>query len=543
MELTPQLRAWLVENCDVAAESSEEDFKAAAMNALNSGQLSVAKLHELTQVKEEETVETAEVEAIEKEEVVETVVAEVQQQDDDESAKAFGLLAEAISGLSKKIDSIDKKAAAPAPAPIAAPEATKGSKVMASQNIRVRGAEELYSSTKGAAICPEKHVRAGEQAHIFGRPLETPSQLDKAVSGAYFKWCLNAGSSAGNVPRSLRMTEHDEQLMKYAMHNMAWTGLIGGEGTDSSGATKVDGRKLSDFEIKSLIDDSTSGGLEAAPIVFDDAVILTPVLHGELFPLVNVVPISRGRRVEGFSLGNPTFTSGTAEGTAISLFSTSGYVSAFDTTIFNAVGAMEIGLDFEEDSPVNIGALVAQRYGETALEYLDNQIANGDGTTEPQGVINASGVTSVSTTNGTTGGPTVDDYEGLMFGIAKQYRTAADRARTVFCMNDTTYKRARAIAVGSGDVRRVFGMETNAHGDYSLLGHNVKIQNDMGNSDVFFANLRYYRMYRRLGLNIRVETGGKELAQKNLKLVVVRMRFGGQLEQGGAAAVTSDAQS
>jgi len=75
------------------------------------------------------------------------------------------------------------------------------------------------------------------------------------------------------------------------------------------------------------------------------------------------------------------------------------------------------------------------------------------------------------------------------------------------------------------------------------LGHDVKIQNDTTNADIAFCNLRYYRMYRRLGLNIRVETGGKELAQKNLKLIVVRMRFGGQLEQGGAAAKIVDAQS
>ena len=338
------------------------------------------------------------------------------------------------------------------------------------------------------------------------------------------------------------MTDHDKELMEYALRNVAWSGMVGGTGSEN-GATKVDNRKLTEMEIKAILDDSTSGGLEAAPIVFDDAVILTPVLHGELFPLVNTVPIARGRRVEGFSLGNPTFTSGTAEGTAIDLFDTSSYISAFDTTIFNAVGAMEIGLDFEEDSPVNIGALVAQRYGEKAMEWLDNQIVNGDGTTEPQGILNASGTTTVSSTNGASGPPTVDDYEGLMFGINKEYRTAADKARTVFIGNDTTYKRARAISVGSSDARRVFGMEVNAHGDYNLLGHGYKVQNDVGNANIAFANLRYYRMYRRLGLNVRVETGGKELARKNQKLIVVRMRWGGQLELGGAAAKITDAQS
>ena len=48
--------------------------------------------------------------------------------------------------------------------------------------------------------------------------------------------------------------------------------------------------------VKTLIDDATSGGLEAAPIVFDDMVIQTPLLNGELFPLVTTVPLDRGRR-------------------------------------------------------------------------------------------------------------------------------------------------------------------------------------------------------------------------------------------------------
>ena len=529
MELTPQLRAWLVENFATPADASDEEFKAAAMKALDEGALSVHDLAELS-VKDESS------EGAFTDEVLE----------DGKSAGsgAYDALLKAVSGIANRLDGLEgSKSVEPNTVTDAK---SAGQKMMASapaSQVRVVGAEEQYSTTKSAAICPKGHIKAGQVAEIYGRGLDTSSQLDKAVAGAYFKWAVRNSMGSQGVPRGLKMTDHDDQLMQYALHKMSWSGVVGGSGTEGSGVSKIDSRKLSDVEIKALIDDSTSGGLEAAPVAFDDAVILTPVLHGELFPLVNVVPISRGRRVEGFSLGNPTFTSGTAEGTAIGLFDTSSYISAFDTTVFNAVGAMEIGMDFEEDSPVNIGTLVAQRYGEKAMEWLDNQIMNGDGTTEPQGILNASGTTTVSSTNGATGPATVDDYEGLMFGLSKEYRSAADRARQVFISNDTSYKRARAIAVGSGDVRRVFGMETNTHGDYSLLGHDVKIQNDTTNADIAFCNLRYYRMYRRLGLNIRVETGGKELAQKNLKLVVVRMRFGGQLEQGGAAAKIVDAQS
>jgi HK97 family phage major capsid protein len=531
MDLTPQVKAWLVENCGVAVDSSNEDFKAAAIEALNAGTLSVNELADMSKASDS----------------VEEVVAPVEaKSDNSEVVSVLGELTKSLQSMNDRIVSMEEAKVEKAAAPVeqkAVEAASEGQKMFADaapEQVRVKGAWENYSTTKSAAMNTHKSLAPNTPAEFGGRALDHSSQLDKAINGAYFKWCVN--QSGGQIPRGLRMTDHDKELMEYAFRNVAWSGMVGGTGSEN-GASKIDNRKLTDMEIKALIDDSTSGGTEAAPIVFDDAVILTPVLHGELFPLVNTVPIARGRRVEGFALGNPTFTSGTAEGTSIGLFTTDDYISAFDTTIFNAVGAMEIGLDFEEDSPVNIGALVAQRYGEKAMEWLDNQIINGDGTTEPQGILNASGTTTVSSTNGASGPPTVDDYEGLMFGINKEYRTAADKARTVFIGNDTVYKRARAISVGSSDARRVFGMEVNAHGDYNLLGHQYKVQNNVGNANIAFANLRYYRMYRRLGLNVRVETGGSTLALKNQKLIVVRMRFGGQLELGGAAAKITDAQS
>jgi hypothetical protein len=39
--------------------------------------------------------------------------------------------------------------------------------------------------------------------------------------------------------------------------------------------------------------DPTSGGLVAAPIVFDDNLILAPIIHGDLFPIVSVLSTNR----------------------------------------------------------------------------------------------------------------------------------------------------------------------------------------------------------------------------------------------------------
>jgi hypothetical protein len=81
------------------------------------------------------------------------------------------------------------------------------------------------------------------------------------------------------------------------------------------------------------------------------------------------------------------------------------------------------------------------------------------------------------------------------------------------------------------------------HSNYQLLDMDYKIQNNMTNSQIAFANLGYYRMYRRLGLSVRMETAGNYLAIRNIRLVIVRMRYGGKLELGGAASLIADGQA
>lgn len=423
----------------------------------------------------------------------------------------------------------------------------KSSNYLKEDHVRLKGVEEQFDRTRKSAVCPShtalgsKHAFAGQPASHMGRPLDHPSDLDKAVIGAYFKFAITKGGSVQDVPRRLKMTDTDRELVQYAMHKMSWTGVLSRSDPDGEdiGGTPLNRVRLTDFQRKGLLDDTASGGLEAAPVIFDDAVILTPVLYGELYPLVNVIPINSGRRIHGFSMGNPTFTSGTPEGTAITPFDTASFIAAFDTAIYNAVGAMEIGLDFEEDAPNDIGGIVVERYGLKAMEYLDRVIAMGDGVTEPLGIFLATGTTAVNSDNNLAGPPTVSDYEGLAFGLPKQFRREAG-ARLAFVGNDVSYRRARGIPVGPADERRVFGMDEQ---DYKLFGVDYKIQNNIPNNWVGYANFRRYRMYRRLGLNVRIETAGNYLATRNLRVVVLRMRYGGQPELGQAFAISQDFQA
>jgi HK97 family phage major capsid protein len=562
VKITALLKGWLVEHAQVDETASDDTIKAAVAEALTGGKLTAEKLIELTAEPEPEpdlaeSVAGAVTETIEPlAKQVADLEAKLAAMQDEKPQDANGELVKQIAALAKSLqppkanekpaDSEHKAASVLNPGGDDKPR--PGTKA------DVIPVDKMYSTTRSALYYGKDHTHFAGQPVIYGRsdesagvPLDSRSALDKAVCAAYFKKAAGANNTSGRgLPRWLQMTDHDKALWDYAVHECEWTGIVGKGSRDdatvdagSAGQHAVYDTKLSPWQQKALLDDSTSGGLEAAPVVFDQAVITTPLLYGEIFPLVSVVPVARGRRMEGFTVSNPSFTSGTAEGTAISLFNTASMVGAFDTTIYNAVGAMEIGQDFEADSPVNMGQLVIQRYGEAAKNWLDNQLVNGDGTTEIQGIANASATVDIGNpSGGANAAPQPDDYIALAFNVVKQYRRPENRC--VYVANDTSYQRARSIAVGASDERRVFGHDV---AGYRLFEWPYKIENNMANTLAFFCAWRYYRLYRRLGLTVRVETGGKELAQKNLTLVVVRMRWGGKLELGAACSYSDNWQT
>ncbi len=382
---------------------------------------------------------------------------------------------------------------------------------------RVKNPSERYNTTKSVG----KHVRTGQPVkNEHGREVVSTSEAEYAKVGAWLKFRAMKDGMPG-----ISLTEHERALTDETFGRDLFCGKINGEWkTDISGS-----------QVKALISDSGSGGAELNPIFFDEAMISFPLLFGELLPLVDLRPVPRGSSVEGASIGNPTLTWNVAEGTSIDLFDTAALAAEINTTIFPVAVAVEIGRDLMADAPADIGRVLLGNITQRMLSELDDVIARGDGTSQPEGVINATGVT-----DNAWGGDaaTVADYEGLLFGVGKQYRQASSRHRQVFCSNDTSYARARGIAVGTADQRRVFGMD---HEAYTLLNHGHKIVNGLANTDIFYGNMASYRLYRRQAQEVVFESGGKELARKNLSLLIVRGRYGGRVVDSNAFTLTDDA--
>lgn len=531
MRITPNLRKWLVEHCDAKADATDDELRTAVGEAITNDKLSTEKLLELNKDPKTE-------EANEFTKKMDTI------------AENFGKLVEV---LTKKNDppkegkepSDDSKTAPPAdkdgngkPSNMSKTVSQMGGTPAEPDgketNVRVKEAIERYGATKSAKTYPshcEKsgrpHPMAGRPLKNYseqGRPMDEPSERDMAIIGAYGKLlCATVTHSNMRKLAFQSLSQHDKDLLRWAMDNEKWSGSIDGDIYDD-----IRDRKLTSIEKQALIDDALSGGLEAAPIVFDDQVISTPLLHGELFPLVNRVPIDRGRRIEGVSTGTVGSAWGGVDNTAIALFNTNNYVRAFDTTIFRWQGAIRIGLDFLSDTPVNFGQHITQQYGEVLLHDLDDVIANGLGGTQPLGVMG-----SLGTTPNWLGVTSLGNYEALRFGVVKEEHVANLKSTAVFCGTETSYMRARAIPVGAADARRLGGMD---YDSYRWMERDYKVNGNLANTQVFYAILGRYRMYVRRGLTIRTSTEGETLIRANAYLMTATARYGGQMERAACSA-------
>lgn len=520
MKMTEALKAWLAANCGARKDATESELRQAAGEALASGKLSVEEYAKLTS-----GAKTSE-------------------------ANDFGRKLDALTEKIGMLIELEQKKTGGEDAASSASDEKKPrarqsdfSKALgrmgdvedrSEPRVRVKEAVESYTHHRTAMIYPERtkrgtlHPLAGQQAAMHGRPLDLPSQRDKALAGVWTKFqILAATSKFGGSTRLAweRLTDHEKSLLHFLVEEELWDDSV--DGVDRA-------RKGYPGGLKQLIDSTPSGGIEACPIVFDDLVVQAPLLHGELYPLVNEVPLDRGRRIEGVATGTVTGAWGGIDATPISLFGTNNYVTSFDTTVHRWQGAIEIGLDFLSDSPIDFSKHVTEQYGERLLEDLDDVIAAGDGTTQPLGVLNSAG-----TTVAFGGAMSLANMEALRFAVAKQEHRPNLIHTAVFCGTETSYRRAIGIPVSGTDTRRVFGTLTGpAYDSYTIMNKPFKINASLTNEQIWYAVLGRYRMYRRKGLTVRTVTEGQTLGLRNTMLVIVMARYGGQLERGAAAART-----
>lgn len=403
--------------------------------------------------------------------------------------------------------------------------------------IRVKSVVENLGHTPTAAVYNgPKAKRMG----IDGRPkmyndreFNLPTERTRYLSAIWLKYQIHPNA----------LTEHEREVVRYVLNREKFHVP---NSTNSRLLTENERHAVEKFNSefydnpshrKALIDDSTSGGEDSIPEFFDMDMIVTPTLAGENIPsFCNVRAVPRGTAAQNFIIGRPTIAAANTEGSATSLFSTTGFITNHDTSFFRAAGFIEVGRNFALDAHPGIVSEIQNQYMNSVRLWFNEQIMAGDGTTEPQGVTVASGTTDVTPATPTTGPAVLADVFDCLFGVGKAHRENGGRRNAIFVCTDTAYQRIRAIATGvTGDTRLVFGDDVES---YELFNHPVLIEeNGLGNNHLIFFQAQGYRLYIRQGARFIREDRGDTLVRKNTFILGVDLRAGGQLDEGAYAAV------
>jgi HK97 family phage major capsid protein len=391
-------------------------------------------------------------------------------------------------------------------------------------SIEVKDKAAMFSTQKTVGV----HAKTGQPVvnPFTGAPAELPSKREYAVAGAYFRWLARR---CGVPCRPLE--GYEKSLLLESASNEPWAGCLSGDISDDRSYEKG----VHPDRVKTLLSDSTSGGVALNPLWFDTAIITFPLLSGELFPFVDVVEMPRGSLVNTASIQNVQVTWGQADATSIPLYNTAGLVALINPTVQNMMVAVEVGRDLLSDAAVDVGQYLVQIIGERFSSELDRVIASGDGVTQPQGIFNSSNATIVNSDYGTFGPLTIGDVEGLVFSSPKQYRNP--QWQPSFVMSDVTYRRARAIPIGPGDERRLFGLN---HQEYKLLEYPVRVSQYAANNQVAFMPLKKFRLWRRMGVEVRWTIEGQTLGLKNTAILFARARYAGRVVDATGLSLMSD---
>jgi HK97 family phage major capsid protein len=358
------------------------------------------------------------------------------------------------------------------------------------------------------------HVKSGKPVTgRFGEPVVKSSRFVESTLG----WLLKKQAHRQGIEAP--MDADEIQFGESLMADEKWVGVYMKQFRDGT-------NHLSQMEVKSILDDTTSGGSYATPEWLDTAVVNELLLHSELLPHVSVVDAPRGSVMEGVTIGAmqdaPVW--GTMDGTGGNPYVTDDLLNQFTDEVKPVRTIVKFGRDVMADSSINLGAQVLSQLSMSMSAEMDRVIAIGTGD-EPSGVFSASGLTSVLFANPVTGPITLGDLESMHFAVGKQYRGPG----CCWISSDQGYARVKGMAVGSDNALRILGENYAA---YTAMGYPWRVQNDIPDGHFIFGNLtRGYRMWRRGGWETRWIDSGLSLASSNEIALIIRGRWAAKVVQ------------
>jgi len=155
--------------------------------------------------------------------------------------------------------------------------------------------------------------------------------------------------------------------------------------------------------------------------------------------------------------------------------STAAVAAPFAEVVFKAYkytsGWVAVNYELVEDSFFDIGAILAELFGQRMGRGLAEAFTTGNGTTAPQGIVTGAlaGATTLTAT-----AITRDDILSLIHSVDPVYR-----ANGVFMMHDSTLKAIKSIDFGTADARPLYQVSAIAGEAPTIEGYKFIVNNDM----------------------------------------------------------------
>jgi len=260
---------------------------------------------------------------------------------------------------------------------------------------------------------------------------------------------------------------------------------------------------------KALSEGTDSAGGYLVPTEYRAELIKRLPELSELFPYVRKVPVISNSG-EFPKLGTDVaITWGRGENAAIT--ETDPVFTQLTWTARNMSAITYLSRELVSDANPGIVETITTLFSEAVAAERDKMIAIGDGSTQPEGIYSAAGLSSVAVGGSLTYAKLVE----LKFALSRKYHRNAR-----WILNSTNLQRVTSIT--DDDNLPIFRDALVAGETPRILGRQYSIQDDLPDSVIFFGDLTQYLWFDRERMVIEsTSTGGDTFAKHQVAVKLV----------------------
>jgi HK97 family phage major capsid protein len=180
----------------------------------------------------------------------------------------------------------------------------------------------------------------------------------------------------------------------------------------------------------------------------------------------------------------------------------------------------------EDSTEIDVVNLIIQLFGEKLAEEEDRVIIQGNGTTEPTGIITAGTLRTVSV----AGNLNFDDIIDLVYALPQKYQNGSS-----FLVHRNNIKELRKLKDNDG--RYLWGEPVAAGSPPTILGYPVYENNWVGDANILFGNWKLvYWLGDRKQMTVKISNDTTQAFTQDMTAIRVVARIAGNVVLADAGA-------